>query len=233
MLLLFDIDGTLLRGAADAHADAVYAALRSVYGVRDPAAAHVAPAGRTDLEIARLILLDRGVPPDRIDAGHEDLRAACCEEYVRRCPDSLRDKVIPGIVELLSDLDGRPGVHLSLVTGNLEPIARLKLARAGIGHHFPSGQGAFGSDAEDRAELPAIARSRAGDRGVPHRRAQTLLIGDTPRDIACAHADGVRCIAVATGPYEVDQLTQADAVAQTPEELGGLLTAHLARAAGP
>ena len=114
-------------------------------------------------------------------------------------------------------------MRLSLVTGNLEPVARLKLGRAGIGHHFPVGQGGFGSDHEDRSELPAIARARAAVNGRPHPRAHTLVIGDTPRDIACAHADGVRCIAVATGPYEAAELAGADAVAASAHEAAALI----------
>ncbi len=84
---------------------------------------------------------------------------------------------------------------LALVTGNYEPIARLKLRAAGIGGFFRRGQGGFGSDHEDRAMLPQIARRRAGDDdGNPWPRAQTAVIGDTPRDIACARADGVRVV---------------------------------------
>ena len=89
-----------------------------------------------------------------------------------------------------------------------EPVARRKLACAGIGHYFAAGQGGFGSDSEDRGELPAVARARAG--GWPRER--TVVIGDTPRDIACARADGVRVIAVATGPYSAEALADADAV---------------------
>ena len=94
------------------------------------------------------------------------------------------------------------------MTGNYERVARLKLARAGIGDWFPAGQGAFGSDAEERERLPPIARSRAGD----WPRERTVVIGDTPRDIACARADGLRVVAVTTGPFGVDALADADAV---------------------
>ena len=103
------------------------------------------------------------------------------------------------MVELLTELSARPDeFRLSLVTGNLEPIARLKLERAGVGRFFAAGQGGFGSDHEDRGRLPAIARARASD--PPWPRERTVVIGDTPRDIACARADGVRVAAVATGP---------------------------------
>jgi phosphoglycolate phosphatase-like HAD superfamily hydrolase len=116
-------------------------------------------------------------------------------------------------------------VRLSLVTGGYEPIARLKLKRAGLVRHFPAGQGAFGSDAEDRAALPGIARRRAGRDGVSHPRDQTIVIGDTPRDIACARADGVRCFAVASGLFRAAELSGADAVAADAHELRALLEA--------
>ena len=91
--------------------------------------------------------------------------------------------------------------------------------QAGLGRHFPSGQGAFGSDAEDRAALPPLARRRAGADGVSYPRDQTIVIGDTPRDIACALADGLRCFAVATGPFATSQLDDADRVAAHGHEL--------------
>jgi phosphoglycolate phosphatase-like HAD superfamily hydrolase len=210
-LLLFDIDGTLVRGATDAHRDALHAALRDVHGVDvTRMRLNVSPAGRTDGEIARILLLDSGVSADRIDAGADDVREACCREYARLVPGDLSEFLLPGVVELLSSLDARDDLRLALVTGNYEPVARLKLGAAGIGGFFARGQGGFGSDAEDRVSLPPIARRRAGTTGKPFRRERTLVIGDTPRDIACAHADGVRCVAVATGPFGLDDLADAD-----------------------
>jgi phosphoglycolate phosphatase len=225
LLLLFDIDGTLLAGATKAHRAALHAALREVHGVEDSEAFRpsVDPAGRTDGEIARMILLLAGVSAKQIDDGSDAVREACCREYARRCPYDLSHTVSAGIPELLASLFSDDGVRRALLTGNFEPIARLKLARAGIGKYFPSGQGAFGSDSEDRTELPAIARRRAGQDGVPHPREQTIVIGDTPLDIACAHADGVRCVAVATGPFGVEELQEADAVAADARELGRVL----------
>ncbi len=245
MLLLFDIDGTLLQRASSEHAAALYEALSEVYGVRDPQAAGVQAAGRTDLEIARAILLREGVSARRIDARSDHFSEVCCRRFARLCPDSLVDRVAPGIAALLDWLSADGRAHITLVTGNLQPIARLKLARAGIGHHFASGQGGFGSDSEDRLDLPPLARRRAvtvpwaapadGRRTsttVPngfYARERTLVIGDTPRDIACARADGLRCIAVSTGPYGAQELTQADAVATDPAHLRRLLEADLER----
>jgi phosphoglycolate phosphatase-like HAD superfamily hydrolase len=223
VLVLFDIDGTLMIKASQAHADALYAALHEVHGIADPKAAHVAPAGRTDGEIARAILLGAGVSAQRIDDRADAVREVTCREYAERCPADLSDRVAPGVPELLAELDDRPGVRLALLTGNFEPVARLKLHRAGIGLWFASGQGGFGSDHEDRAALPAIARRRAGRDGESWPRERTVIIGDTPNDIACARADGVRCLAVASGPFAAEDLGGADAVAADAGELAELL----------
>jgi phosphoglycolate phosphatase-like HAD superfamily hydrolase len=220
VLLLFDIDGTLLSGATSAHSRALKGAIREVHGVDpDDLRANIGPAGRTDGEIARLILLDLGVSARRIDDLADSVRESCCRIYALTCPPDLSDHVIPGIPELLPWLAGRDGVTLGLLTGNFEPVARLKLSRAGIGLWFPAGKGAFGSDSENRAALPAIARRRSGR--VP--REQTIVIGDTPRDIACARADGVRCVAVTTGLFGPDELARADAVARDAAELRATL----------
>ncbi len=231
MLLLFDIDGTLLVGASKAHAEALLLALGEVYGVSDASSAGVEAAGRTDLEIARLILLRHGVPAKQIDDGLADLRVCTAEQYALRCPPSLEANVVPGIAALLRSLAARSGVILSLVTGNLETVARLKLERAGLGGLFARGQGAFGSDSEDRTDLPGIARRRAGgDGSACYPRSRTVVIGDTPRDIACARADELRCIAVTSGPYRAADLVSADGVAESAIELERLIDAELQRA---
>ncbi len=222
-LLLFDIDGTLLGRASREHAVALREALQAVHGLDPASRSPLAPAGRTDGEIARALLLAAGIPAAQIDERADDVRAACCAAYARLCPDDLSHTVLPGIASLLDELDGDHAVALSLVTGNFEPVARLKLARAGIGHHFPAGQGGFGSDAEDRAALPPIARARAGTDGVPFPREHTIVIGDTPRDIACARADGVRCVGVATGPFALDELQEADAAIPGGRQLAAAL----------
>jgi phosphoglycolate phosphatase-like HAD superfamily hydrolase len=224
-LLLFDIDGTLLLKAHPEHRDALHAAMHDVYGIADPGAPHVEAAGRTDIEIARHIALLSGVSADRFDRRLDEFREACVEHYAQLVPFDLRHTVAPGVGDLLEDVSNRDGVRLSLVTGNLEPVARIKLERAGIGGYFERGQGGFGSDHEDRAELPAIARRRAGEEGDPYPSRHTVVIGDTPRDIACARADGCRAIAVATGPFAADQLTAADAVADDASGLGSLISA--------
>jgi phosphoglycolate phosphatase len=212
VLLLFDIDGTLLRGATAEHRQAIREAVHTVHGVDVPlTGGSLTVAGRTDPEIARAALLAEGVSARRIDERADAVREACAEAYARLCPADLSHAVVPGVPALLDWLFER--CRLALLTGNYEAVARLKLARAGIGRYFPSRQGGFGSDAEDRTSLPAIARRRAGETGRPYPREQTIVIGDTPRDIACARADLLRCVAVTTGPYRREELRDADAVA--------------------
>ena len=146
-----------------------------------------------------------------IDARWEEVKTAAAESYARLCPPDLSTTVAPGMAELLDELAARTGdFRLSLVTGNLEPIARLKLGRAGLGRYFEALRGGFGSDDENRGRLPAIARRRASD--PPWPRERTVVIGDTPHDISCARVDEVRVAAVATGPYAITELADADAV---------------------
>jgi phosphoglycolate phosphatase len=217
MLLLFDIDGTLLLRAAKEHALALIGAMEMTYGVSDLHSRGMEVAGRTDPAIARRYLTLADVDDKRIDERMAPMFDVAIEQFVRLCPDDLSDHVNPGMPAVLDEL--QPDHDLSLVTGNLEPIARLKLKRAGIGHYFDEGQGGFGSDHEDRALLPAIARKRAGD----HPCEDTVVIGDTPRDIACARADDLKVIAIATGPFGAAELQEADVVITRPNELPGAI----------
>jgi phosphoglycolate phosphatase-like HAD superfamily hydrolase len=124
---------------------------------------------------------------------------------------------------LLDDLARDERYRASLVTGNFEPVARLKLDRAGIGRFFDPGQGGFGTDAEDRTELPPLARARAGAGGESWPRDRTVVIGDTPNDIACARADGIPVVAIATGPFGPAELREADHVVESAAELAPVL----------
>ena len=181
-------------------------------------------AGRTDAAIVRDLLVLAGVDEDEADARWPDVMDAAVAAYEELCPPDLSAAVAPGVPQLLAELAARPDAfRLSLVTGNLQPIARRKLASAGIGDYFEPGQGGFGSDHLDREELPPIARARAAMFAKRTRKAalappgdwpreRTVVIGDTPRDIACARADGVRVAAVATGPFAIEALADADAV---------------------
>jgi phosphoglycolate phosphatase-like HAD superfamily hydrolase len=224
LLLLFDIDGTLLLKASREHAESIYVALRRIHELQELPQGQVEAAGRTDGAIARSILTLADVPAERIDDRARDVQVMACAEFKLRCPEDLSAHVAPGVPEVLDLLTARDDVDLALLTGNFECVARLKIDRAGIGHHFARGQGAFGSDSDDRTDLPEIARARhATPDGQPYPREQTVVIGDTPRDIACARADGVHVIAIATGPFRPADLAGADVVIDMAREIPAAL----------
>ena len=225
LLLLFDIDGTLLQRSSGEHAQALREAAARIHGLPS-LGGEVEAAGRTDGAILRDLLLAAGVEGEASDARWAEVQAATVAAFEELCPPDISDRVAPGVGELLPALAARPDeFRLSLVTGNLEPVARIKLARAGLGGWFEPGQGGFGSDHHSRARLPPIARERAG--GWPQQH--TVVIGDTPRDIACARADGLRVAAVATGPFAIEALADADAVVDDARALLPVLEDFAAR----
>jgi phosphoglycolate phosphatase len=220
LLLLWDIDGTLLQRASIEHSRALRTALARVHGVDGLDGLQVEAAGRTDGAIARDLLAAAGVPREEADARAAEVRALCAALYAELCPDDLSDRLAPGVPEVLVELARDPASYrFSLVTGNYEEIARMKLERAGIARYFPAGQGGFGSDHLSRERLPAVARRRAG--AWPRER--SVVIGDTPRDIGCARADGLRVAAVATGPFAIEALADADAVVDDARALVAVL----------
>jgi phosphoglycolate phosphatase len=233
MLVLFDIDGTLLSEGATPVGGAMSAALSQLHGVQtSEIRTRIETSGRTHGEIARAILLDAGVPGERIDALAGAVCEFTCQAWARDLPEDLSGSVLPGVGELLDWLGGLPEVRLALLTGNYEQIAWLKLERAGIADWFERGQGAFGSDADDRDALPAIARRRAGTSRAPYPREQTIVIGDTPKDIACAQADRVCCVAVASGSFGVEALADGDVVVRDAAALRVALEERVSRPAG-
>ena len=208
VLTLFDIDGTLV-DSAGAGRDAIELALLEVYGTAGPIN-ELSFAGLTDPFIVRTLMRHAGLSDDEIDAQLPALWAS----YERRLEAILVDRaararVHPGVLDLLAALEGL-GAAIGLVTGNIARGARHKLAACGIHDRFPFGS--FGSDAEDRDELPAIAIRRARrTMGRAYAADRTWIIGDTPRDIGCARAAGVRVLAVATGSFTRRQLEDAGA----------------------
>jgi phosphoglycolate phosphatase-like HAD superfamily hydrolase len=215
LLLLFDIDGTLVRARPLTHQKALARAAVEVFGL--PASTDensvraVEPWGKTDRWILAdmLVAAGRDEPPSRDQLDRWE-RAACSayDELENGAADDV-DRRHAVVLAALRDA----GHALALVTGNLEPIARRKLGRRGLGEFFPAHQGGFGSDARDRAELVDIARRRAGDRAA----AETVLIGDTPLDVAAGLRAGVRCVGVAGSRYSRDDLLDAGAHAAIDE----------------
>ncbi len=205
-LILFDIDGTLVSGRAAK--PAFEAAMVETYGTVGELGA-VSFAGKTDPQIARELLRTVGLADEVIDAGFSELWV----RYLGHLEEWLVDLpmlVLPGVHELLDELAAMEGVGLGLLTGNIVGGAQLKLGSAGLWDRFAIG--GFGSDHEERDELPAVALERARLHwSVAVEAASTVIVGDTPRDVSCGRAGGTRTLAVATGTYEASQLVEAGA----------------------
>jgi len=231
MLILFDIDGTLVPGRPQAHQDALIGALVEVYGLElcegENPVADAEPWGKTDRQIVRDVLHARGLSDAEIDAGLPALERRACDLHSGTSEPRLAGEPRETAAATLEALQGA-GHRLALLTGNLEPIARQKMELCGLAGWFPPGQGAFGSDSEHRAELVPIARRRAGADGRPYPREDTLLVGDTPLDVAAAHADRVRCLAITGRRFGRAELLAADAdavvddLAELPELVSSL-----------
>jgi phosphoglycolate phosphatase len=195
-LLLFDIDGTLLR-ARGAGRRALRAALERVYGTAG-AIEHYDLSGKTDQRIVLDLMEASGLAPDVVRAGFDDVFEAYARGLVEEIGDGRGVVTLPGVAELIRRLDLTDGVLLGLLTGNIEEGARIKLGPTGLWPYFPVG--AFGSDDADRRRLPSLAARRAHALiGHPFRPEEVLVIGDTPLDIECARAFGATAVAVATG----------------------------------
>jgi len=206
-LVLFDIDSTLI-DARGAGGRALLAAVADAYGVSgelDGYSFH----GRTDRQIVRELAGMWGVPPVEVDAAMD----RCLADYVERLKGELaggRVIVLPGVPELLSALAGDSRVTLGLLTGNVERGARLKLEPTGLSWFFEFG--AFGSDAERRADLATLAVARARvHAGVPFSGREVIVVGDTPADVTCGAHLGVSTIAVMTGRHGRAELAEAGA----------------------
>ncbi len=209
-LLLFDIDGTLLRCGRQVRV--LFAeALREVFGIEGDLDAYEF-SGKTDPRIVRDLMVGAGVPLETVRSLLPRMRDA----YLSRLESRLGEvEIIPGVAEVLAALAGRADVAVGLVTGNWERGAGAKLERAGLRGRFAFG--AFGDDGEDRACLPplALARARAAT-GYPFVPADALIIGDSVEDVRCGLASAVPVLAVASGWTPAERLLAAGAQRVVP-----------------
>jgi phosphoglycolate phosphatase-like HAD superfamily hydrolase len=214
-LILFDIDGTLLRVGDPEHHLAFVHAMERVYGL--PATLEGVPlAGMLDSQIARLALSRHGLSDDEIDAQLAEMIAIMGEHYTAAVAKQSRiERVLPGVLPLAERLQAE-AFALGVLTGNARAVAHAKLAAADILRFFPVG--AFGDAARERGHLVEEAWHHAEQHyGVRFAGSQTVLLGDTPRDIDAARAAGTRVVAVATGRYSIDDLTAHEPDAVFPD----------------
>lgn len=198
--LCWDIDGTLL-STARAGVFALEKATLALTG--QPLDLQSMPtAGLTDVEIARLIL-------ERAGRNLPGAVEAFLRIYEDDLPSALHrrvGRVMPGVIEILNDLHQQKGWGSMLLTGNTRRGAEAKLCHYGLDRFFDFAQGAFSDGTANRAEIAnrAVAIINSCQRDFP--RENIIVIGDTPHDIACARASGIRCIAVSNGGYTVAEL---------------------------
>ena len=207
-LILFDIDGTLVvTGGAGQRA--MNHAFGDVFGITG-AFTGLELAGRTDTSILADAFGRLGMTPDADNTRAFRARYLEClrDEVPRPGPGK---RVLPGITPLLEAISADQRAFLALLTGNFADAAEVKLAHFDLWRHFRCG--AFGEDAHDRNHLVPVALERARSCGLPPHldAAQVVVIGDTPRDVACAHAHDAAVVAVATGEYSADALRAAGA----------------------
>ncbi len=206
--LLFDIDGTLI-SAGGSGTRSLNLAFRDIFGIED-AFRNFSMGGKTDPLIVKEGLAKHGIPNSNGVVPH------VLESYLSHLRIEIQNNkrhLKPGILEALNALKNMPQYTVGLLTGNLEAGARIKLEAFGIYDRFLCG--AFGSDHEDRnLLLPVAARRFREKKQLEIDFSRCVIIGDTPRDVACAKPYGASCIAVATGPYKRAELeeTAADAV---------------------
>lgn len=201
-LVLWDIDGTLVR-SGPAVGTAFNAALRAVYELAvEPH--RISFAGKTDHQIVLEVLRHHAIDETRalerlayFERHYHDLVQAAAGEVAREI------RILPGVPTALEVVEAGGGSN-TLLTGNLRPVAEIKLRAAGLYDCFQWESGAFGSDDWIRDRLVGIAEAKARAGGLAFDR--TVVVGDTPLDIQCARAGKARVVAVATGTYSLTEL---------------------------
>jgi len=213
-LILFDVDGTLVdvAGAGRRSMERAFCEVLGVDGIERAGA--VPYAGRTDPLIFESMAAACGVEPTTFRERKDDLVRSFVQALEREMqrPDPRRC-VLPGVRALLESLDAMDGVHLGLLTGNLEAGARIKLEPFDLNRFFPAG--GFASDDSDRRAIARIAHARMSElTGIAFRPEDVTVVGDTDHDVDCARANSFRAVAVDSGwvPRERLERSRPDAL---------------------
>ena len=200
-LVLFDIDGTLLRRAGPHHREALVEAVRKTTGL-ETTMDNVPVQGMLDRDIVSVMLANAGASTSFTRRHMPGIVARAQRIYAKSCPD-LRRAVCPGARMMLYKLSRR-GIPAGLVTGNLTRIGWTKMENAGLRRYLRFG--AFAELARDRAGLVRIAIRQARREGWIDANSPIALVGDHPNDIRAARANGIRAVAVGTGLAGIEEL---------------------------
>jgi phosphoglycolate phosphatase-like HAD superfamily hydrolase len=213
-LVLWDIDGTLVR-AGEIGSAIFDRAIEKTLGRRPTG--RVLMSGKTDPQIVLEYLTEFDLPDGH---GHLPVILDHLETELAAQADEVRARgmVLPGVTELVAQLDADDDVVQTVLTGNIAPNALVKVAAFGLDRWLHLEMGAYGSDHADRTELVPIAlRKVATATGRNFGLHQVWVVGDSPNDLACARAGGVRCLLVATGRSTYDELQALEPDALRPD----------------
>ena len=201
-ILLWDIDGTLMRSIRNgAYKDYTIPVLEEIFGTSGRLA-EMQVSGMTDLQIVFEALSHEGFSQQDIFARVEVLTSRLTEEARKITTNGTKFfEVLPGVRETLEVLSQHPRYQSALVTGNIEPMAQLKMQLVGLDKYFTL-PGAFGDESHNRRDLPALAAERIRKYlQIVLPPEHFIVIGDTPNDIDCARHFGARAVAVGTGRF--------------------------------
>ena len=201
-ILLWDIDGTLIRSVkTGAYKDYTIPVLEEIFGTSGRLG-EMRVSGMTDLQIVYEALSNEGISQEEILAQAEVLVTRLTEEARRVTGNGVKFfEVLPGVRETLEALAKHPRYESALVTGNIKPMAYLKMELVGLEQFFTL-PGAFGDESHNRRDLPARAAERIREfLQMELAPEQFVVIGDTPNDIDCARHFGARAVAVGTGRF--------------------------------
>lgn len=201
-LVLFDIDGTLLRRAGEHHRLALSAGIKRVTGLHATLDG-VETSGMLDRDLIAAMLRSAGMSESRTRSVLSRVMAETTVCYAEHCATDLRDRVCPGVVDVLSRLRDR-GVVSGVVSGNLTAIGWKKLELAGLRDFFTVA--GFAEDGRTRARVAQVACWRARKSASLSRNSKVTLIGDHFNDIEAARQNGFQSVAVATGLTPLERL---------------------------
>ncbi len=204
-LVLFDIDGTLVRGAGQHHKQALVEGIRTITGMNTHLDG-VPTAGMLDRDLIASMLRAAGYSERRARMALRPIMAECQNAYIANCTTDLSPFVCAGVREFVAELKQR-GAVLALVTGNLTRIGWKKMELAGLRDYFSVG--AFAEDGRTRTRLARVAAQRARRQHLIAKDSRVTLIGDHMNDVQAAKANGYQSVAVATGVTPLEELRAA------------------------
>jgi phosphoglycolate phosphatase-like HAD superfamily hydrolase len=197
---MWDIDGTLMRSARNgSYKDYTIPVLEEIFGTSGRLS-DMRVSGMTDLQIVFEALSETEISQEQVRAQIDRLCLRLTEE-ARRVTGNGFFELLPGVRETLQALHDHPRYRSALLTGNIAPMAQLKMELMGLDHFFTL-PGAFGDESHIRRDLPALAADRIRKHlGVNFPPEHFIVIGDTPNDIDCGRHFGARTVAVGTGRF--------------------------------